>query len=136
MIATTQSAKLKSQNYSLNLKTDLKSRTYEFSVKLIRFVDGEVNTVSGGIIVKQVIRAATSVGANIVEAKSSSSRRDFVNFYTHALKSANETKYWLSLLKDTSSLNGEKIDNMISEISEIANMLGASIITLKNRNRF
>ncbi|MBU2592490.1 four helix bundle protein [Patescibacteria group bacterium] len=52
------------------------------------------------IISDQLLRAGTSIGANIVEAQAASSRRDFTNFLNHALKSANETKFWLILSKD------------------------------------
>lgn len=136
MIEITQNSKLKSQSYSLNLKTNLKHRTYNFSIEIIKSIDSLPNTVASKVIVKQLIRAATSVGANIIEAKSSSSRKDFVNFYNHALKSANETKYWLCLLRDACGFNNNKVMFLISEISEIANMLGSSILTLKEKNKF
>mgnify|MGYP003866386553 CR=1 FL=1 len=57
------------------------------------------------VISDQLLRAATSIGANIVEAKASSSKRDFIKFYEIALKSANETKYWLGLLRDAAPVS-------------------------------
>jgi four helix bundle protein len=56
-------------------------------------------------IFDQLLRSGTSIGANIVEGKAGSSTKDFRNFYTIALKSANETKYWLCLIRDTILIN-------------------------------
>lgn len=80
------------------------------------------------------MRSATSIGANIVEAKSSSSRRDFIKFYEISLKSANETKYWwLGLLRDATTVDKTEIEKLLIEIEEISKMLGASLLTLKNK---
>ncbi len=133
MTELTQNLELKAKNYNLNLKTDLKNRAYRFSVELIKAIDGLSNSISSAIIVKQLIRSATSIGANIIEAKGSSSRRDFINYYHIALKSANETEYWLKLLKEAYGLNDRKIDQLILEVTEIARMLASSIITLKGK---
>jgi len=116
-----------------NPKTDLKVRCYLFSIKIIKFLATLPEKKVYWVIGDQLLRAATSVGANIVEAKSSSSRRDFIKFYEIALKSANETKYWLGLLRDATEAEKVKVNLLLSEINEIANMLGSSIITLKNK---
>ena len=88
------------------------------------------------IIAKQLLRAATSIGANIIEAQASPSRKDFTNFFHHSLKSANETKYWLELLKDSGKVSSEAINPLIQEVAEISNILGSSILTLKGRKNF
>lgn len=85
------------------------------------------------VIGKQLLRSATSVGANIIEAKSASSRRDFINFYTHSLKSANESKFWLGLLRDSGKMAGDDSHALLQETIEISNILAASILTLKSR---
>lgn len=89
--------------------------------------------MSTQIIAKQLLRTATSVGANIVEAQASPSRKDFTNFFHYSLKSANETKYWLCLLKDANKGNVEIIDKLIKEIEELARILGSSILTLRGK---
>jgi len=88
------------KNQNSKIKTVLKHRAYQYSIKLIEFLDTLPQDTSTEVIGKQLLRSATSIGANIVEAKSASSRRDFTNFYSHALKSANESLYWLGLLRD------------------------------------
>ena len=69
-------------------------------------------------------------------AKSSSSKRDFIKFYEIALKSANETKYWLALLRDALNIDGTEIKYLIQETEEIAKMIAASLLTMKNKNKF
>lgn len=77
---------------------EVKYRAFYLSINIIKFVDNLVIKQSLKIICDQLIRNVTSIGANIVEAKSSSSKREFLNYFQIALKSANETKYWLALL--------------------------------------
>ena len=112
---------------------DTRKRTYLFSVNMIKFIDELPRDRSTEIIAKQLIRSSTSIGANVTEAKSSSSRRDYINFFNHALKSANETKYWLELLKDTGKSKKEFGDKLILEANELANILASSILTLKGK---
>jgi len=74
---------------------NIKHRRYQFSKEIVQFVSAAKFERIHFSIFDQLIRSGTSIGANIVEAKSGSSTKDFRNFYTIALKSANETKYWL-----------------------------------------
>ena len=115
---------------------DSKTRTYQFALKIIGFIDSLPNDMSTQIIAKQLLRAATSIGANIIEAQASPSKRDFTNFFNHSLKSANETKYWLELLKDANKTDKDTITILIKEAGEIANILGSSILTLRGKNKF
>ncbi len=116
-----------------NPKTDLKIRCYCFSIKIIKFLETLPEKKVYWVIADQLLRSATSIGANIVEAKSSSSRKDFIKFYEIALKSANESKYWLGLLRDATEADKQEINKIMDELQEISKMLGASIITLKNK---
>jgi four helix bundle protein len=80
---------------------DIKQRCYRFSKEVVLFISVAKYERIYFSMFDQLLRSATSIGANIVEAKSGSSTKDFRNFYTIALKSANETKYWLCLMRDT-----------------------------------
>lgn len=111
-------------------------RTYQFSLKIINFLKELPQNYSNNIICKQLIRSATSICANISEAQASPSRKDFANFFSYALKSAHETKYWLRLLKDTNKSHENDLKSLIAEVCEIANILGSSILTLKNQRTF
>ena len=88
------------------------------------------------IIVKQLLRSATSIGANIIEAQAGSTKRDFTNFFNYALKSANESKFWLGLLRDSKKGNQDEINKLLQETIELANILGSSVLTLKGRKKF
>jgi four helix bundle protein len=78
------------------------------------------------------MRSATSVGANIVEAKNSSSKLEFKRYYEIGLKSCNETKYWICLLRDGFDQDGNEIKLILKEADELSKILAASIIKLKS----
>ena len=94
-----QNSKIKMQNCNSKFKVDIKKKTFDFSLSVIALTNELPNKRSAWIITDQLIRSATSIGANIVEARSSSSRLEFKKFFEISLKSANESKYWLELLK-------------------------------------
>jgi four helix bundle protein len=83
-------------------------------------------------IFDQLLRSGTSIGANIVEAKAGSSIKDFRNFYNIALKSSNETKYWLCLIRDTILIEEkDKISKLLIEADELSKIIASIIINLK-----
>lgn len=129
----TQNAELKIQNNSSKRKTELRYRCYYFSIEIIKLLEDLPEKRVYRIIADQLMRCATSIGANVVEAKASSSRKDFIKFYEIALKSANETKYWLALLRDAAHVDRNAVNKLLIEVEEISKMLGSSILTLKNK---
>lgn len=121
------------QNQSLKFKIKLKDRAYRYSIKVIEFLDTLPKDTSSQVITKQLLRSATSIGANIIEAQASSSKRDFTNFLSYSLKSANESLYWFGLLKDAKKINDTRLKYLLNETEELANILGSSILTLKGK---
>lgn len=121
------------QNYNSKFKSSLTDRCFKFSLRIIALADTLPNKRSAWVINDQLIRSATSVGANLIEARASSSRLEFKKFYEIALKSANETKYWLKLLRESGLASEKTINPLLSELTEIANMLGAGVIKLKGK---
>jgi four helix bundle protein len=121
------------KNYNLNVKTDIKKRSYLFSLDIINFIETFDKNQTNSIFIHQLLRSATSIGANIIEAQAASSKKDFINFYHHSLKSANETKYWLCLLRDSKRTDYNKTQKLLDEATELSNMLGSSILTMKGR---
>ena len=116
-------------------KDELKKRIYHWILRLIKFVETlPKNDDLCRVARNQLIRSGTSVGANYIEAIATSSRKDFVNFLSHSLKSSNESKFWLALLRDTGKGDGKEINLLLQEVLEIANIFGASIRTLRGRN--
>ena len=66
-----------------------------------------------------------------MEAHGSHGKRDFANFFTHSLKSANESKYWLGLLRDSGKAKREEVEQLLEETIQLSNILGSSLITLR-----
>ena len=120
------------QNLNEKFKIDINKRCYAFGLSVIKFTDTLPNKRVYLIITDQLIMAATSIGVNLIEAKASSSRLEYKKFYEIALKSANETIYWLNLLSDLSGSSVELV-RLISEAGEIAKMLGKGVISLKTK---
>jgi len=121
------------QNDKSKFKNEFKKRIYRFALEIIKFLDELPNEKTCEIIGNQLLRSATSIGANVIEAKAASSKKDYTNFFNYALKSANETKFWLGLLRDSGKTNEDKTNELLRETTEIANILASSIITLKGR---
>jgi four helix bundle protein len=87
-------------------------------------------------IADQLLRSGTSIGANVREAKASSSKRDYIKFFEIALKSANETGFWLELtIKAKSDIESET-DVLLKESNEIASILAAGLMTMKDKTRY
>ncbi|MDQ7947482.1 MAG: four helix bundle protein [Pedobacter sp.] len=111
---------------------DIKVRCYQFSKSVIDLLGKTKFNRLYFSIMDQLLRSATSIGANVVEGKAGSSRKDFKNYYTIALKSSNETKYWLCLMRDTNviDINKEIIKELLDEADQISKILASIIINL------
>ena len=114
-------------------KQQLISRALKLARRTIALVDKFPNKRSAWIIADQLIRAITSIGANIIEAQAASSRRDFTNFLNHALKSGNEAKFWFALAKDLDSKLVSEIEELLKETDELVKILGSSLLTLRGK---
>ncbi|MBU3978573.1 four helix bundle protein [Patescibacteria group bacterium] len=124
------------QNHNSKFKSDLKTRCYRFSLDLIAFIDTLPNQRSCYIIANQLLRSGTSVGANLFEATASSSKLEFKKYHEISLKSANETKYWLGLLRDSKKADKDKINGLLQEVTELANMIASGILKMKGKKDF
>ena len=121
------------QNDKEKFKESFKRRLYAFVLKTIDFIDqlpkGNVSRRLGD----QLLRSGTSVLANYVEGQSASSKKEFTNYFNISLKSANESKVWFALLRDSNRAKPEEVEWFLSELSEISNILASSILTLKGK---
>ncbi len=106
-------------------------RCFYFSKELVLFIKNCKYEKIYFSLFDQLLRSGTSIGANVVEGKAGSSKRDWRNFYVIALKSANETKYWLCLIKETTEVDKIKVNELIKEADEISKIIAA--IILKSR---
>lgn len=126
---TNQNAKTNKEIF----KEGFEKRVYGFVLRLIKFIDSLSKDRSSDIISNQLIRSGTSIGANYFEAKGASSKNDFANFFSYSLKSANESKFWLSVLIDAKKCDIPEGVELLKETSEIANILASSILTMKGK---
>lgn len=110
---------------------DIKKRCYQFSLALLDFIKITEHERIYFSMFDQLLRCGTSIGANVVEGSSGSSKKDLINFYHIALKSANETKYWLCLIRDGISCDKEKMGLLINEADEISKIIASSLIKMK-----
>ncbi len=83
------------------------------------------------VLLKQILRSGTSIGANIAEAKYASSRKDFLNKLYIALKECSETLYWLQLLFESKFLTATEYSSMQTDTEELLKLLIAITKTVK-----
>ena len=106
-----------------------KSKT--FAIRIIRFAQMLRNEKREYTLSKQILRAGTSIGANIRESKNAQSDLDFISKLSIALKEADETAYWLELLIGSELIERPVFDELYKEVNELIYMLTAIIKTKK-----
>ncbi len=105
---------------------DLKERTKDFALRIIRMYRSLPNSSEASIIGKQVLRSATSVGANYRSAQRGKSKADFIAKLAIAEEEADETCYWLELIIEAELMPREKMEPLLAEAKEITAILTAS----------
>ena len=121
------------QNDKSKFKSEFKKRLYNFTLKLIEFLDKLPKDSVSKRIGDQLLRSGTSIIGNYVEGQAASSKKDFTNFFTTSLKSTNESKLWFALLRDSKRAKPEEVAWFLSELNEFANIFATSILTLKGK---
>ena len=105
----------------------------QFAVAIVNLATQVKEKRKGNILLNQLLRSGTSIGANIHEANYASSKADFINKFQIALKECYETDYWLELFKDTNMITPEEYVILFSQCSKIRKLLIASINTAKSK---
>jgi len=115
---------------------DIKERTFSFALEIVRLCRNfDSRSRSLQILVQQLLRSGSSVGANVEEAQAGQSRADFISKYSIALKEARETLYWLRLLDALGELPDDSSHFLLKEADEIARILATIIVRAKKRER-
>lgn len=107
-------------------------KAYAFALEIIKLYKFLVERKEF-VLSKQLLRSGTSVGANINEAVSAQSKRDFIHKLSISLKEGRETIYWLRLLKDSNYIQGGEFDKLNNSVEEVIKMLTKIILTTKER---
>ncbi len=111
---------------------DIHRRIYNFIIQVIKLVNSLPKTPSNLVIIGQILRSATSMGANDQEADGTLTKRDFLYSFTVVRKEGKETNFWLSLISDT---NSEKIRKETLEIISEGVQIVAIVSSIINKTR-
>jgi four helix bundle protein len=114
--------------------SSITDRTKSFAIRIVKaccFLDEKPGVYR--ILSKQLLRSGTSIGANVREAQSAQSSKDFINKLEVALKEARETQYWLEILIESELVDRHKFQLLLQEANEIGKILVASTKRLKGK---
>ena len=109
----------------------LKEKSYAFAIRIVRLAQYLAGQKHEYVLGKQVLRSGTAIGALIREAEYAESKQDFIHKLHIVLKEANETDYWLSLLKDSGYIEVKAFQSLNKDIDELIALLVSSLKTLK-----
>ena len=112
---------------------DIAERLLELAVRVIKMADSLPKSPSGTHISGQVIRSATSAGANYEEARGAESNKDFIHKLGICLKELRETRYWLKVICRTKLVPANRMNDIVREADELCRIIGKSIVTAKKK---
>lgn len=110
-------------------------KSFQFSVRIIKFYRLKLkDNFDLNPLLKQLLRAGTSIGANVSEAQSAFTKKDFINKLGISLKESKETEYWLKLLKETKIISEKEYESLSNDCKEIIKLLTSIIKSSKEIN--
>lgn len=110
---------------------NLYSKCYAFAIRIVKAYQHLSTEKKEFILSKQLLKSGTSIGANVAEANGGISTADFSSKVSIAYKESLETKYWLSLLKDTGYLDATVADSMMKDADELSKILFSILKTTR-----
>ncbi|MDY0987633.1 four helix bundle protein [Flavobacterium sp. CFBP9031] len=111
----------------------VRNKSFDFAVRIVKLYQYLNNDKKEFILAKQLLRSGTSVGAMIREAEHAESKSDFIHKFAIAQKEANETVYWLELLKATDYLNEKEFQNISNDAIAILKLITSILKTSKSQ---
>ena len=112
---------------------DITERTFRFAARVVRLVNALPRTVAGNVIARQVMRAGTSVGANVEEAQAASSAKEFSRRMEIAQSEALEVLYWLRIVAECELVPKKRLTDLLQEADELVCIITA--IAKRSRGR-
>ncbi len=109
-----------------------RDKSYDFALRIIKLYKYLIEEKKEYVLSKQILRSGTSIGANVEEAIGGQSRKDFLAKISIAYKETRESHYWLRLLRDSSFLDPEVAQSLLSDCEELLKILGSIQKTTKN----
>ena len=114
---------------------ELKARTKSFALRIIKLVDAMPRSLAGQVIGKQLLRSATSVGANYRAACRAQSHAEFTAKLSIVVEEADEALYWLELVNESGLIKAERLNGLLREANELLAIVSASRKTAKASSR-
>ncbi len=111
----------------------IKIKSFTFSVKIVNLYKSIIGEKKEFVLSRQLLRFGTSIGAMVRESEQAESRADFIHKLSIALKEANETDYWLDLLKETNYISSLEYNELNEDLGEILKLLTSIIKTSKSK---
>jgi four helix bundle protein len=115
------------------MQEQLKLRTKQIGLEVIKLIDELPSKPSAWAIAKQIVRSSTSVGANYRAACRAKSTADFINKLKIIEEETDETQYWLEILEESGLVQSDRIEFIKKEVNEILSIVVSSIKTLKSK---
>lgn len=112
----------------------LKLRTKKFALRIIRLIENLPGNLTNKVISNQLMRSATSVGANYRAACRSRSKQEFISKIEIVEEEADESLYWLELIKEKKIFKDEKISGLLKEANELTAIFTSTAKTARNNN--
>src|SRR5690242_15699234 len=116
-------------------RNEILERSIAYSLRIIALYRALSRDYVGRVLARQLLRAATSIGANAHEAQGGQSRADFISKMSIAHKEARECAYWLRLITEAKLATPERLDGIANETDEIVRMLASILMTAKKLRR-
>lgn len=116
-----------------NLPQDLRSRTVEFALRIIKLYTSLPKTTEAQVLGKQVLRSGTSIGAHYREGHRAKSDADIVHKFETALQELDETDFWLELLIKSEIVPAKKLESLIKETNELIAIFTTIVTKIKKR---
>ncbi|MBM4167480.1 MAG: four helix bundle protein [Ignavibacteria bacterium] len=113
---------------------DLRKRTKQFALRVIKLVSALPKSQTGKVVGNQLLRAGTSVGANYRAACRARSQADFISKLGVVLEEADESLYWMELIVESNLFPEKRMDSIMQEANELVSIFSASLKTAK-RNK-
>ena len=110
----------------------IQTKSYAFAIRIVNAYKFLTNDQKEYVLSKQMLRSGTAIGALVAEAHHAQSSADFLNKMNVALKEANETFYWLSLLRDTDYLEQQAYDSLSADCNELVALLVSIVKSVKS----
>lgn len=113
---------------------DIHDRIYKFVIRVLKLIKQLSKTSENLIIINQIARSATSMGANDREADGVTTKKDFIHKYSIVRKEAKETDYWLNIIADTNGTLKSRMKDLITEGEEIIKIVSTIIYNTQRNN--